>query len=184
MRPYVALLRGINVGGKNLIKMRALKACFEAHGFQDVATYIQSGNVIFAAEEGTLTELTERIEAMLVSEFGYRASVVLRGRAQMRQIVDRAPDGFGADPQRYRYDVIFLKSPLTASTAMKSVRTKDGVDRAWTGTGVLYFERLVARASQSHLSRIVSMPVYQRMTIRNWNTATNLLQLMDRTDGG
>ncbi len=60
---YLALLRGINVGGKNIIKMAELKACFEANGFGDVATYIQSGNVLFSTPGGDLTSLTGQIEA-------------------------------------------------------------------------------------------------------------------------
>ena len=61
MTTYVALLRGINVGGKNLIRMPALKACFEENGFEDVSTYIQSGNVLFATAEKGSKALTERI---------------------------------------------------------------------------------------------------------------------------
>ena len=142
MTTHVALLRGINVGGKNLIRMADLKACFEDDGFEQVATYIQSGNVVFAAERSSLTALTDRIERMLAARFDYEASVVLRSRRQMRTIVDRAPAGFGEDPVRYRYDVIFLKAPLTAATAMKSVLTREGVDQAHAGTGVLYFSIL------------------------------------------
>ena len=179
MARYVALLRGINVGGKNLIKMPALKACFEDHGFEDVTTYIQSGNVVFGSPDTEAAQLTSRIEDMLTSTFGLPLSVVLRSRAQMRAIVDRAPDGFGTEPARYRYDVIFLKAPVTATTAMKSVSTKPGVDEAHAGTGVLYFSRLTARAAQSHLSRIVGLPVYKNMTIRNWNTTTKLLQMLE-----
>jgi len=178
MARYVALLRGINVGGKNLIKMAALRACFEEHGYEDVDTYIQSGNVVFSSGGSSVTALTHRIERMLAANFDYEASVVLRNRTQMREIVEGAPKGFGADAARYRYDVLFLKAPLTASTAMKSLLTREGVDRAAAGRGVPYFSRLTSRAAQSQLSRIVSMPIYQSMTIRNWNTTTKLLQLM------
>ena len=105
--------------------------------------------------------------------------MVLRSRKQMQDIVERAPQGFGAHPAKYRYDVIFLKEPLTASTAMKSVLTKQGVDQAYAGDGVLYFSRLIEQSTQSQLSRLVSLPVYKSMTIRNWNTTTKLLRLMD-----
>jgi uncharacterized protein (DUF1697 family) len=179
MARYVALLRGINVGGKNLIKMPELKSCFEDRGFGDVVTYIQSGNVLFGSDVSTTAELTRDIEAMLSDTFGYRASVVLRSRRQMRAIVDGSPKGFGADAARYRYDVIFLKAPLSARTAMKRVTARAGVDEASAGSGVLYFSRLISRASQSHLSKIVTIPEYQRMTIRNWNTTTKLLRMME-----
>jgi uncharacterized protein (DUF1697 family) len=69
---YVALLRGINVGGKNLIKMPELKACFEVAGFQEVVTYIQSGNVPFRSAGSGSAALARRIEEMLTSTFGYR----------------------------------------------------------------------------------------------------------------
>jgi uncharacterized protein (DUF1697 family) len=177
---YVALLRGINVGGKNLISMPSLKACFEANGFDDVTTYIQSGNVLFGSSETRPGELARRIEEMLAATFDYIPTVVVRSRKQMRAIIDRAPKGFGSQPGKYRYDVIFLKEQLTARTAMKSVPTKPGVDTAHAGTGVLYFSRLTSKATQSQLSKLISSPIYSRITIRNWNTTTKLLGMMDQ----
>src|SRR5438093_379829 len=134
MTRYVALLRGINVGGKNLIKMPALKACFEANGFENVSTYIQTGNVVFEAADRPSVQLTRRIEAMLAEAFDYVPTVVVRNRKQMRAIVERAPKGFGAEPTKYRYDVFFLKEPLTATAAMKHLPTNPAVDRAHAGT--------------------------------------------------
>lgn len=176
--PYVALLRGINVGGKNVIRMAELRSCFEADGFRDVVTYIQSGNVIFRGPASAPGPLTTRIEAMLASAFNYRAKVMLRSRRQLAAVVAGAPAGFGSQPDRYRYDTIFLRDTLTADAAMREVLLRPGVDEAWAGDGVLYFSRLISQASRSYLSRLVSMPVYQDMTIRNWNTTTRLLQLM------
>lgn len=182
MNCYVALLRGINVGGKNLIKMPALKACFEVEGFQDVATYIQSGNVLFGAKEKDCTLLCSRIEEALSRSFHYPSRVVIRSYPQMKAIVQQAPKGFGAKPALYRYDVIFLKEPLTAKETMKQVTLQDGVDQAFAGKDVLYFSRLTAKAAQSRLPRIISLPIYKNMTIRNWNTTTKLLKLMEPAD--
>ena len=179
MTTYVALLRGINVGGKNLIRMPALKAAFEEDAFEDVATYIQSGNVLFTAPGARTTELTDRIETLLAEAFDYVPTVVVRNRTQMRAIVDRTPRGFGAEPAKYRYDVVFLKEPLTAKVAMKSLQLKPGVDEAHAGTGVLYLSRLDARATQSRLNKIASSPIYPSVTIRKWNTTKKLLSLMD-----
>ena len=179
MNQYAALLRGINVGGKNLIKMAALKACFEDSGLKDVHTYIQSGNVLFSASASGQAKLTKQIEAALSKTFNYESRVVVRSLKQMKEIVTGAPNGFGSDLATYRYDVIFLKEPLTAAKAMQSVTTKEGVDQAFAGKGVLYFSRLISRAAQSRLARIITMPVYQSMTIRNWNTTTKLLSMME-----
>jgi uncharacterized protein (DUF1697 family) len=177
---YVALLRGVNVGGNNLIRMSALKACFEAQGLCDVLTYIQSGNVLFTASRSNQPALTGRIEKALSKTFGYRSRVVVRSFEQMKAMVEEAPKGFGGRPAAYRYDVIFLRPPLTADEAMKSVTAKPGIDRAFAGNGVLYFSRLISKASQSHMSGIVGKPVYQDMTIRNWNTTGKILELMER----
>ena len=179
MATHVALLRGINVGGKNLIKMADLKACFEADGYADVVTFIQSGNVLFTARGVPAAELANDIERVLSNTFGhYEASVVLRTRAQMRAIVDRAPSGFGTDPEGFRYDVIFLKAPLTAKVAMRTVSIREGVDEVVPGTGVLYSSRLVSRLTQSRLNKIVGTPAYANMTIRNWNTTTKLTAML------
>lgn len=179
MPQYVALLRGINVGGKNIIKMTDLTACFQELGFEQVRTYIQSGNVIFHANEPDRAQLSRRIEAALSQTFDYDATVVLRSQDELRRIVSRAPEGFGSEPDTYRYNVLFLKEPLTASEAIKDIQEKEGVDRAFAGQGVLYFENLISRASSSRLSRITALPLYPFITIRNWNTTTKLLQMME-----
>ena len=183
MKRYVALLRGINVGGNNLIKMVELKACFESEGFGDVVTYIQSGNVLFSAREPGSEAMAGKIEAAITRTFGCRASVVLRSQRQMQAIVGRAPKGFGTQPDKRRYDVIYLKAPLSAGAAIKTVPTKPGVDDAQAGAGVLYFSRLISKASQSRLSKLVSLPIYRNMTIRNWNTTTALLRMMGGQGG-
>jgi uncharacterized protein (DUF1697 family) len=179
MTRYVALLRGINVGGNNLIKMAALKTCFEENGLLRVATFIQSGNVIFDSPETRPGELVRKIEAMLAATFNYPASIVLCSRKQMRDVVEKAPPGFGKQPARYRYDVLFLKAPLKASAAIKDVPTRQGVDQVHAGTGVLYFSRLISQITKSQINRIVGTPLYKSLTIRNWNTTTKLQQLME-----
>ncbi|HZJ52944.1 MAG TPA: DUF1697 domain-containing protein [Myxococcaceae bacterium] len=183
MGQYLALLRGINVGGKNLIRMTELAACFVEHGFRSVVTYIQSGNVLFEARIASSVDLARQLEEMLAERFRYRASVVLQDRRQLGGVVRRAPDGFGARPGHERYDVLFLKPPLTARLAIQSVPMQKGVDRVSAGPGVLYFSRLIRRAAESRLPRLVSMPIYQSMTIRNWNTTTRLLELMEKSEG-
>ena len=179
MIQYLALLRGINVGGNNIIKMADLKAGFESMGFSNVTTYIQSGNVLFQSDEKNKAALTGRIEKELSRQFDFPARIVTFAHKELAAIVREAPDGFGKDGQAYRYDVIFLKEPLTPREAMKDVSTKAGVDMAHAGRQALYFSRLIAKASQSHLTKIIGFPVYQNMTIRNWNTTTKLLKMME-----
>jgi uncharacterized protein (DUF1697 family) len=181
---YVALLRGINVGGSNVIPMAALRAAFEARGFTRVTTYIASGNVLFTGTATSKAKLTAAIEAHLGETFGYASRVVLLSAAELARAVDEAPPGFGRDPKRFRYDVIFVKPPLTARAALRDVPTKEGVDEVHAGAHALYFSRLIAKASQSRLVRIVQMPIYANVTVRNWNTTRKLLELAGKSEAG
>lgn len=174
----VVLLRGINVGGKNPVRMADLRECLEADGHTDVRTYIQSGNVVLTTTEPVKT-LEDRIEATLEQRFGIPLLVVVRTHRQFRNVVDQAPPGFGTEPDTYHSDAIFLKAPLTAAQAMKTVALRDGVDQAWSGKGVLYFRRLSAERTRSKMNKIVGTPEYQRMTIRSWSTTTKVLALLD-----
>lgn len=175
---YVALLRGINVGGKNPVPMAELRDVLTTAGLDAVQTYIQSGNVVFASGAPART-LEDEIEAALVDHFGVPVPVVVRSHRRLRAVVAAAPAGFGSEPDTYHSDVVFLKAPLTATRAMRVVELRDGVDRAWPGSGVVYFARLSARRSQSRMSRITSTPEYRQMTIRNWATTTRLLAMLD-----
>src|SRR5437867_7040941 len=113
-KQYLALLRGINVGGNNVITMTALKACFEKLGLMDVAIYIQIGNVLFRTAEKDLGRLTNNIEGTLSKQFSYTSRVVVVPHGELTHLVQRAPQGFGTNPASHRYDVVFLKPPLTA----------------------------------------------------------------------
>jgi len=174
---YVALLRGINVGGKQLVKMTELKARLEEDGLEDVVTYIQSGNVLFSAASPA-EALARRIEQVLTDAFGCRSLAVVLNRTQMQRIVTHAPDGFGGQPAKYRYDVIYLKAPLAARAALPAIPANPDVDAVSAGPGVVYFSRLISGASRSRLSKITGLAVYQSVTIRNWNTTTKLLDMM------
>lgn len=176
---YLALLRGINVGGNNIIKMVDLKKSFEDIGCTDVITYIQSGNVIFTSTVSSIDTLEQIIQNKLSKQFKYDSCVVVVPERELSQVVTNAPTGFGKKPAKYRYDVIFLKRPATVGEAMKQIVLRDGVDTVTTGKTALYFSRVIAKAGKSYLSKVIQKPIYKSMTIRNWNTTTKLLALMD-----
>jgi uncharacterized protein (DUF1697 family) len=177
-RRYVALLRGINVGGRNKVPMADLRQTFEDGGYGAVRTYIQSGNVLFETA-APRRSLEDDIERLLEARFQVPIVVVVRSRDQYRDVVGHAPEGFGASPDIYHSDVIFLRTPLTAEQAMRVVSPREGVDQLWPGKGVLYSTRLNAALSRSRLGTIAATPEYQRMTIRSWTTTTKLLSLLD-----
>jgi uncharacterized protein (DUF1697 family) len=177
-RQYVALLRGINVGGRNKVAMADLRDVFEQAGHRSVRTYIQSGNVLFESDRAS-GELAEHLEGELERRLGMSLVVVVRSDRQMRSVVDKAPTGFGQSPDEFHSDVIFLKHGLTTGRAMEVVQLRDGVDQVWTGTNVLYFARLSADRTRSKLNKIVGTDAYRAMTIRSWATTTKLVALLD-----
>jgi len=184
MSQYAVLLRGINVGGKNPVPMVALKSCLEDDGFDDVATYIQSGNVLLRSDLAA-REVEARIERLLPASFALHSAVVrvvAIEHAAYRAIVAGAPAGFGDDPSTYRCNTVFLIG-VGAEEALTQITAREGVDAVWPGPGVLYFRNTVIDASKSHLSRIAQKPIYASLTIRNWNTTRKLLELLDARDG-
>lgn len=175
---FVALLRGINVGGRNVLRMADLRGWFGDWGFVNVETYIQSGNVVFSSTGETAGEtageLTTKIEALLEERWGKPLPIVVVAARELAAVVAEAPEGFGAEPDAYRYDVLFLRDSLTSVGVAQQIPLREGIDELWPGPGVVYFRRLTARAGGSYLSKLVAMPIYREMTIRNWKTTTKL----------
>jgi len=158
--------------------MRDLRRVFEDLGCKSVATYIQSGNVLFESKLKNTEMLTATLEAALAAVFSRPFSVVVLTREQLERVVTNAPPGFGADPARYRYDVVFVKPPVRAGSILPTISLHDCVDEAFERNEVLYFSRLTARASQSHLPKLIRHPAYSSMTVRNWRTTTELCRLI------
>ncbi len=184
MGTFAVLLRGINVGGKNTVPMAALKSCLEDEGFEDVATYIQSGNLILRSGLDA-SAVAARIERILPERFALHSAVVrvlAIPHSAYREIVARAPAGFGDDPTTFRYNTVFLMG-VDPDEALAQITAREGVDDVWPGPGVVYFRNSIADASKSHLSRIVQRPIYPSLTIRNWSTTTKLLALLDEREG-
>jgi uncharacterized protein (DUF1697 family) len=175
---YVALLRGINVGGRNKISMADLREIFTDAGFGNVSTYIQSGNVAFESACAR-AKLESDIEALLTERLESPPVVVVRSHRELRSVVVDAPAEFAARTDGYHRDVVFLKTPLTPARAMGIVQLRDGVDDAWPGPGVVYFSRLIAQKTKSKMGRIVGTPEYRLMTIRNWATTSHMVTVLD-----
>jgi len=175
---FVALLRGINVGGRNLIPMSDLAEAVRSGGYDDVSTYIQSGNVLFTASAKP-RDVESDLTRLIAERFSVQVPVVAQSAAEVAAVVGKAPAIFGSDD--HRCDVIFLKHPLKAEEAMTAMpEPREGVDQIWPGPGVVYFARLDAEASKSRLSRITAAPIYPNITIRNWNTTRKLHALLQQ----
>ena len=183
MHTYLILLRGINVGGKNILPMAGLKKCLEELGFADVSTYIASGNVLLASDKSP-DEIKARIEVALTKNFKFDSElikVLVLSHTQLQAVIDNKPDGFGDQPDTYHSDAIFLMG-IDAAQAMSVFSPRAGVDKVWPANEVIYSQRLSAERTRSRLSKIMASPLYKSMTIRSWNTTIKLLKLFEDID--
>lgn len=179
MKTYVILLRGINVGGKNIVPMARLKTCLVELGFANVSTYIASGNVILETDKAA-AEVKAQIEAALTKSFKLDSElikVLVLSRRQLQAVIENKPKGFGEQPEKYHSDAIFLMD-IDAAQAMPVFNPREGVDKVWAGHGVIYSQRLSAQRTKSRLSRIMASPLYKSMTIRSWSTTITLLDML------
>jgi len=175
---YVALLRGINVGGRNLVRMADVRDCLEGQDFTRVTTYIQSGNVLFESRSSDAVRLTAVMEKALVTAFGHEVPVFLRSQAQLKRIVSQAPSSWKTG-KALRQNVAFLRAPLTAKRALSEIDPRPDVDSVTAGHGVLYMSTVMNRLKQSRLPRIVGTPIYRDMTIRSFSTCQKIVALME-----
>jgi uncharacterized protein (DUF1697 family) len=173
----IALLRGINVGGKNIIKMENLKQCFIDIGFHDAKTYIQSGNIIFSTNEMDKIKLRKTIEKQILKTFSLAIQAAVFTANELQEIIEQSPKNFGSEPAKFRYDVWFLFPSITANEIVPNIRLREGVDFLQAGKNALYTSRLTAEMNKSYFPKIIGTPMFQHITIRNWNTTTKLWEL-------
>lgn len=183
MNTYVILIRGINVGGKNIVPMAGLRKCLEEQGFSAVSTYIASGNV-FLQSNNRAKAVKTQIETVLPENFKLDdelIKVLVLTPHQLQAIIDNKPKGFGEQPGKYHSDAIFLIG-IDSAQVMPAFDPRAGVDKVWPGDGVIYSQRLSAQRTKSRLSKVMGTSVYKSMTIRNWNTTTKLLEILEKMD--
>ena len=176
---YVALLRGINVGGHNIIAKDDLRRCFEDMGFTNVRTYIQSGNIVFRADAGETEQLTARVAAGLSERFSYAARAVVLSYADYRALLDAAPAAWGED-DAYRHNALFTLAGTTPEEVLSGLPpVKEELEAVAAGPGVIFWSAEKKRVTRSSFVKLPALPVYQQITIRNHNTVRRLAALLD-----
>ena len=173
---YLALLRAINVGGKNTIKMDVLKNIFEKMQFSNVKTYIQTGNVLFADNEKDKKKLAEKIEKTLFEETKNEIMVLILTFADIADILSDVPKEFGANNEKYKYDVLFLIDPIKPKDIIKEIKIIKGEDKIYEGKKALYVKRLAEKLTGSYI--VKALNISQKITVRNYKITKELFKLM------
>ena len=175
---YVALLRGINVGGKNKVAMKELKVVFEDAGMTDVRTYINSGNVVFSTTMRGKARLVELLEDAIEDHFGFRINVVVRDLKSMKATIKALPSKWTND-QKMKCDVMFLWDDVDRPSVIKELKIKPELEDVKYVKGAILWRVDKKDVTRSGMMRMAGTPLYKRMTIRNCNTARKLLELME-----
>ena len=176
---FVALLRGVNVGGNNMISMSALKKSFESIGFTHVTTYINSGNIIFNAKDDDARKLERQVERMLSKEYELNSKVVVRSFSEMEKLVGSLPRNWDGDSQ-WRYNVIFLRHTIDSEDILAELPSDSEIEEVVYRPGTLLWSAHVDKISRSKMTKLSSRKIYQDMTVRNLNTTKKLYELMKK----
>ncbi len=172
---YTALLRGINVGGKNKIEMPRLKKLVEDLGMRSVITYINSGNLVFSGEQSE-KEIASLIEEAIAKEFGLSIPTLVLSYEAMKTIIEALPDEW-QNNEKMKSDVLFLWDEVDNPKVVEDY-AKPNLDR------VIYVPKAVLwsvdrkNTTKSGLMRLAGSKLYRQLTIRNVNTARRIYRLM------
>jgi len=173
---FVALLRGINVGGNNIIKMEDLRKVFEGMGFDKVKTYIQSGNVLFTSEEKCRDILEQKIERVLSVAFSYTAKVLVRSQKDIEDTVSNFPKIF--ENSEWKHNVLFLTKVLDSKDILARFSIKEDIEHLSYHAGVLYWSAKLDTITRSTMIKLATRKEYKEMTVRNSNTTRKIEALL------
>lgn len=172
---YVALLRGINVGGKHCLPMKDLAALFEQAGCRAVRTWIQSGNVVFRAPASVARLAPALVERAIRERYGFAAPVIARSAAELREVVERNPFAGAADDRHLH--VVFLAAKPTAARVAALDPDRSPPDEFRVAAREIYL-RCPDGIGRTRLTNAwFDAGLATVSTTRNWNTVRNLLEL-------
>jgi uncharacterized protein (DUF1697 family) len=175
--PHLALLRGINVGGKNKVGMATLREVVGALGCDDVRTYINSCNVLFRDARSSRT-LAPKIERAIEDEFGFPVAVQLRDLPAVRRLLEAIPDDWTNDSEQ-KTDVFFVPGELDKPGLLDSIVHDPEIETVLHAPGAVVWNISRRNQARGNAIRLVRSDLYQRMTIRNINTVRKLRDLLE-----
>jgi uncharacterized protein (DUF1697 family) len=176
---YVALLRGVNVGGRGKVGMQDLRALFASAGLTDVATYVQSGNVVFTSSKTDAAKLARTIGQKISSELGIEVTVLIRSAAELRQIQQRNPlIARSDDPTRLH--VTFLATepdPELVAKLSHGAEDEDGADELRVVGREVYLFCPGGYGNSKLNNTFIEKRLATRATTRNWRTVVKLVEM-------
>ncbi len=177
MTKYLALLRGINVSGHNMIKMDALKKMLENMGFQNVETYIQSGNVFLESEEENAASIGFKIKQEIAKVFGYDVPIVMVSKTDLELCFKNNPFLKEKECDIKKLYVAFISKELTSSAINDLKISNFKPDEATIDTARIYIKYAIGAGKTNLDQKYIEKKLNVVATMRNWNTVTKLLEM-------
>jgi len=175
---YVALLRGINVGGKNKVNMKLLKQTFERVGMCSVMTYINSGNIIFTDKDHPESEISEILEKAISEDFGLNIKVVVRSYDDLKIVVETIPESW-QNNKEMKSDVMFLWNEIDNASILEKLVIKPDIDTVSYVPGAILWKVESKNITKSGKMKLGSSKLYKQMTVRNVNTVRKVWEIME-----
>ncbi len=174
---HLALLRGINVSGHNMIKMDALKICLEQIGYSSVETYIQSGNVFFETDEETANKLGFDIKQQIFKTFGHDVQTIVIGKYDLEQCLKNNPFTKELKVDTKKLYVAFLSKSLLPSAINELKISQFKPDEATIDDNKIFIKYDVGAGKTRLDQKYIEKKLNLTATIRNWNTVNTLLEM-------
>lgn len=179
MVKYVALLRGINVGGNNKVEMKKLKEAVQTLSFKNVSTYINSGNVLFESKYLDKTRLAKDIEGAISKKFGFKVPVVVRNESDIKKLLGKIPKQWENNTEQ-KTDILFLWDKFDNRKTLGLIKQKKGIDNLIYIKGEIIWNISRKNYSKSGMNKFIGTEVYKNMTVRNVNTVKKLFEIMNK----
>jgi uncharacterized protein (DUF1697 family) len=174
---YIALLRGINVGGKNKLDMKKLKTTFEKLGFQQVRTYINSGNILFHTERTNTDEIAAHIKRWIQNDFKLKIPVLIKSAPDIIKVSKAIPSTW-TNSSEQKSDVLFLWDHYDSKKTLELIAKDTDVETLRYVPGAILWNVDRNNYSKSGMNSFAGSEVYAHMTARNVNTVRKLAALM------
>ncbi len=182
MPRYLALLRGINVGGRNKVAMADLRDVAGALGHTEVATYIQSGNMVFTSADGDATSLADALEAEIADRLGVRPAVVVLSGPELAQVIKDNPFPDETNPKClhaiFRRDVVDATGIAAVAAAVKRARAAGSRDEAAVAGRTLFLRTPDGLGRSELAAQLARSSGQSAGTARNWATVTKLMAIL------
>jgi len=179
MAAVIALLRAVNVGPYNKVKMETLREVLTDLGFLSVQTYIQSGNVIFKTSAKDLTRVAKKVEAAIEQHFGVKTLVVVRSPAEMRSVITRNPFAKRPGIEPGKLYIFFLAGEPTPEAREKVAQVKVGPEELRLDGRELYTYYPDGMGKSKVTPAVIERALKVSGTARNWNTVAKVLEMAE-----